>query len=114
MKVASPSKLSIDLAQMPQRRFPHCSVEEKPRRRGAVPLGVKLYANGFRSEKAAKLAGEKALRELSRWYCQRAEARRRFPAPWSVEEQPACFVLREHNGQALAYVCFEEEPSRRC
>jgi len=58
---------------MPQRRFPHCSVEEKPRRRGAVPLGVKLYANGFRSEKAAKLAGEKALRELPRWYCQRAE-----------------------------------------
>jgi len=28
------------------------------------PLGIKLYANGFRSEKAAKLAGEKALREL--------------------------------------------------
>ena len=28
------------------------------------PLGVKLYANGFRSEKAAKLAGEKALRKL--------------------------------------------------
>jgi len=44
---------------MPQRRFPHCSVEEKPRRRGAVPLGVKLYANGFRSEKAAKLPAKK-------------------------------------------------------
>jgi len=28
------------------------------------PLGIKLYANGFKSEKAAKLAGEKALREL--------------------------------------------------
>jgi hypothetical protein len=35
---------------------------------------------------------------------------RRFPAPWSVEEQPACFVVRDHNGQALAYVYFEEEP----
>jgi hypothetical protein len=28
------------------------------------PLGIKFYANGFKSEKAAKLAGEKALREL--------------------------------------------------
>ena len=27
---------------------------------------------------------------------------RRFPAPWSVEEQPACFVVRDHNEQALA------------
>jgi hypothetical protein len=28
------------------------------------PLGIKLFANGFKSEHAAKLAGEKALREL--------------------------------------------------
>ena len=33
-------------------------------KRGPKPLGIKLYANGFRLEKAAKLAGEKALREL--------------------------------------------------
>ena len=38
---------------------------------------------------------------------------RRFPPPWSVEEQPACFVARGHNGQALAYVYFEDEPGRR-
>jgi hypothetical protein len=31
----------------------------------------------------------------------------RFPPPWSVEEQAACFVVRDHNEQALAYVCFE-------
>jgi hypothetical protein len=30
---------------------------------------------------------------------------RRFPPPWIVEEQPACFVVRDHNGQQLAYVC---------
>jgi hypothetical protein len=38
---------------------------------------------------------------------------RRFPPPWSVEEQPACFVVRDHNGQQLAYVYFEDEPRRR-
>jgi hypothetical protein len=27
---------------------------------------------------------------------------RRFPPPWSVEEQPACFVVRDHDGQQLA------------
>ena len=25
---------------------------------------------------------------------------RRFPPPWSVEEQSACFLVRDHNGQA--------------
>jgi hypothetical protein len=28
---------------------------------------------------------------------------RRFPPPWSVEEQSACYVVRDHNGQALSY-----------
>jgi hypothetical protein len=38
---------------------------------------------------------------------------RRFPPPWSIDELEACFVVRDHNGQALAYVYFEEEPGRR-
>jgi hypothetical protein len=38
---------------------------------------------------------------------------RRFPLPWSVEEQTACFVVRDHNGQAPTYVYFEDEPGRR-
>jgi hypothetical protein len=37
----------------------------------------------------------------------------RFPPPWTVEEQDACFVVRDHNGQQLAYVYFEDEPGRR-
>ena len=37
----------------------------------------------------------------------------RFPPPWSVEEQSACFVVRDHNGQALGYIYFEDEPGRR-
>jgi hypothetical protein len=38
---------------------------------------------------------------------------RHFPPPWFVEEQAACFVVSDHNGQALAYVYFEDEPGRR-
>jgi hypothetical protein len=28
---------------------------------------------------------------------------RRFPSPWSVEQLDACFVVRDHTGQELAY-----------
>ena len=38
---------------------------------------------------------------------------RRFPPPWSVEDIGAAFVVRDHNGQQLAYVYFEDEPGRR-
>ena len=38
---------------------------------------------------------------------------RRFPPPWSVERSGACFIVRDHGGQALAYVYFEDEPGRR-
>jgi hypothetical protein len=38
---------------------------------------------------------------------------RRFPPPWTVEEVDACFVMRDHKEQTLAYVYFEDEPGRR-
>jgi hypothetical protein len=38
---------------------------------------------------------------------------RRFPPPWTVEELDACFIVRDHDGQVLAYVYFEDEPGRR-
>ena len=40
-------------------------------------------------------------------------AARRFPPPWTTEETDACFTVRDANGQALAYVYFEEERGRR-
>jgi hypothetical protein len=39
---------------------------------------------------------------------------RRFPPPWSIEElNNACFVVRDHDGQQLACVYFEDEPGGR-
>jgi hypothetical protein len=39
---------------------------------------------------------------------------RRFPPPWTLEENnDACFIVRDKNGQALGYFYFEEEPGRR-
>jgi hypothetical protein len=39
---------------------------------------------------------------------------RRFPPPWFIEElNNACFIVRDANGQQLAYVYFGDEPRRR-
>jgi hypothetical protein len=37
---------------------------------------------------------------------------RRFPPPWSVEEMDACFVVRDVNGEVLAYVYCEEAAAK--
>jgi hypothetical protein len=36
---------------------------------------------------------------------------RRFPPPWTVEDNGACFIAKDRNGHALAYVYYEEEPA---
>jgi len=38
---------------------------------------------------------------------------RRFPPPWSIEEHAESFIVHDASGQALAYVYFDDEPSRR-
>ena len=38
---------------------------------------------------------------------------RTFPPPWSVDELDNCFVIKDANGQALAYMYFEKELLRR-
>ena len=38
---------------------------------------------------------------------------RHFPEPWSVEELDTCFMVKDSNGQALAYRYFEKEPRQR-
>jgi hypothetical protein len=41
------------------------------------------------------------------------EPKRHFLPPWSVEELDSCFVVKDLNGQALAYMYFQKEPRRR-
>jgi hypothetical protein len=38
---------------------------------------------------------------------------RRFPPPWSAELQPNYYVVRDANGQQIAYVYYSNEPHRR-
>jgi|SRR5580700_1108750 hypothetical protein len=40
-------------------------------------------------------------------------APRRFPQPWSIEERQESFVVKDANGQQLAYLYFEDEPQRQ-
>jgi hypothetical protein len=35
------------------------------------------------------------------------DARPPLPSSWTVEDQGACFILRDHNGMALAYVYYD-------
>ena len=36
-----------------------------------------------------------------------------LPAAWTAEETAPCFLVRDVNGQALAFVYCEDEPGRR-
>jgi hypothetical protein len=38
---------------------------------------------------------------------------RRFPPPRSIEEHQESFIVRDANGQQLAYLYFEDEPQRQ-
>jgi len=40
-------------------------------------------------------------------------SQRRFPPPWTAEATPNCFIVRDADGQQLAYVYYESEPGRR-
>jgi hypothetical protein len=33
--------------------------------------------------------------------------------PWTIEDNGACYIVKDRNGQALAYVYYENEPGRR-
>ena len=39
-------------------------------------------------------------------------AERRFPPPWSIEDIGEAFVVRDYYGQRIAYIYYEDAPSR--
>jgi len=47
------------------------------------------------------------------FYCCEPMPTRRFPLPWTAEVTPNCFVVRDANGQQIAYVYYECEPGRQ-
>src|SRR5438046_83567 len=42
-----------------------------------------------------------------------APPRRRFPRPWRAEELEESFVIRDANDWPIAYLYFEDEPTRQ-
>ena len=38
---------------------------------------------------------------------------RRFPPPWLIDERTESFIVKDANGQQIAYLYFEDEPQRR-
>jgi hypothetical protein len=38
---------------------------------------------------------------------------RRFPPPWSAELQPNYYVVRDADGQQIAYIYYSNDPDRR-
>jgi hypothetical protein len=42
-----------------------------------------------------------------------AEPLRRFPSPWRADMMPGGYVVRDANGQALAYIYSREDEARR-
>ena len=45
--------------------------------------------------------------------CDDAAPERQFRQPWSVEDLASCFVVKARGGQELAYIYYEDDPSRR-
>jgi len=85
----------------------------------SLPLGlIQILGGARRSQRALRARGYRSGRISGEASPDHQQNRRRIvenhclPTPWSVEER-TCFIVRDHNGQALAYVYFEDESGRR-
>ena len=57
--------------------------------------------------------GRKYLSRSAICYLRAMPSTRRFPPPWSIEERQESFIVKDANGQQLAYLYFEDEPQRQ-
>ena len=75
--------------------------QDSARTRRRVSVSSEKRPRATRARRTRKSIEQRALRcdrlDLGCW---RVMARR-FPPPWSVEETPACFIVRDHDGQQL-------------
>jgi hypothetical protein len=46
--------------------------------------------------------------EITRTKCGVSSASYRATPPWDIEDNGACFIIRDSNGQALSYVYYEK------
>ena len=58
-------------------------------------------------------SADRARRPAANRQSMMGEPPRRFPPPWTVEETAPCFIVRDKNAQALAFVYCEDDPGRR-
>jgi hypothetical protein len=92
-----------------------------------ISIGARSCALRFRADTSPKFVGMFQLpadqsidRGHSRscdpchtkWHCE-TPSPRHFPAPWSTELQPNYYVVRDADGQQLAYVYYSNDPERR-
>jgi hypothetical protein len=94
------ARTTIDKGESPQHRRP-----AQANSSGSTRDRARSPSLGRSSPRICKSSG-------ASWPCPKRRGSR-FPPPWLVEEQRACFVVRNHDGQRLAYVYFEDEPGRR-
>ena len=60
-----------------------------------------------------KAIGNRQRRGATICYYRAMPSTRRFPPPWSIEERQESFIVKDANGQSLAYLYFENEPQRQ-
>jgi hypothetical protein len=53
------------------------------------------------------------LRSAAIRYHRAMPPQRRFPPSWSIEERQESFIVKDANGQQIAYLYFEDEPQRQ-
>lgn len=88
----------------------------QPMANGSGSSNCAISHRGARPDPLLLVAVEGAVYTFGSWLGDegavvRVLDRRRFPPPWTVDEQRLCFVVRDQNGQAVARLYFEEDSS---
>jgi len=92
--------------------FANVYYEQDPVRRAAAKLPTKDEARLIAAQ-FTKLPEPLDAGTLVPTQTPPAVTARHFPPPWSIEDNGACFVVKDGGGQKLGYFYYEEELGRR-